>query len=211
MNNVLSHQKKSKNTFEEKKSPSSPKNNNNLILVVLVGLVVVLGLAAGYLLNLNFIEAADEKESITQLSESSGFPVTETPALASEISRYDGKISNIQYKGLNLDKNQCLYLMARSITLIDQGEKINIPIRNYASPANPYGVLSSANVARVNYVDMASRTYIWMDNNGQAPNYTGIYTPGSPDLSSDLTFKLFMKVLTQYNNTGKLPSTVFVS
>jgi len=179
--------------------------------VALVGLVVVLGLAAGYLLNSNFIEGTDEKESINQISESSGFPVTEAPALASEISRYDGKISNIQYKGLSLDKNQCLYLMARSITLIDQGEKINIPIRNYAGPANPYGVLSSANVARVNYVDMASRTYIWMDNNGQAPNYTGIYTPGSPDLSSDLTFKLFMKVLTQYKNTGKLPSTVFVS
>lgn len=179
--------------------------------MALVGLVVVLGLAAGYLLNLNFMEDTAENESSTQLSESSGFPVTEAPALASEISRYDGKISNIQYKGLNLDKNQCLYLMARSITLIDQGEKINIPIRNYAGPANPYGVLSSANVARVNYVDMASRTYIWMDNNGQAPNYTGIYTPGSPDLSSDLTFKLFMKVLTQYKNTGKLPATVFVS
>ena len=42
------------------------------------------------------------------ISLSTGFPVSEAPNLAVEFSKANGNIEIIQFKGVTLDKNQCL-------------------------------------------------------------------------------------------------------
>ena len=147
---------------------------------------------------------------MNQISEASGFPVSQAPNLAVEISKYNGNLESVDYGSINLTKNQCLYILAKAIVMINNGEQGNITIKSIESPANPYGTVSSATIVKADYVDIASRTYSWIDKNGQTPNYVGITNPGQPDLSPTSTLNLFSKVLSQYSSTGQLPQSVSI-
>lgn len=149
-------------------------------------------------------------QTSVQISESSGFPVSEAPNLAAELSMSNGTTQSIEFKGVNLDKNQCFYILSRAIVMINTGENGYIPIKQISNAAEPMGYLNSAALSKNEYVDMADRTYKWMDANGQVPNYVGIVVAGSPDLSPDLVYNAFIKVLTQYKSTGTLPQSISV-
>jgi hypothetical protein len=149
--------------------------------------------------------------SNTQISQSTGFPVSEAPNLAYQISTSTGNIQNIQYKGVTLSMNQCIYILSRAIVMINSGENGNIPIKSFGNAESPSGTVSSVNLAKSEYVDMAGRTYQWMDQNGAVPNHIGIYQAGAGDLAPDLMLKTFVKVLTDYKSNGKLPASVSVS
>ena len=194
-----------------KKSESKGINKNTKILIVAcVILVAAFGISVGYILNGSSVNNNPTQAASVQISTSTGFPVSEVPNLAAEISKSSGNIDSIQYQGVTLDKDQCLYILAKAIVMIDRGEGGYIPIKHISSADTPYGDLSSAPLTKTEYVDMADRTYKWMDSNGRVPNHTGIVYSGSPDLSPDLTFKAFMKALTEYKNTGQLPQTITV-
>ncbi|MDN5374664.1 MAG: hypothetical protein PWP32_1429 [Methanothermobacter sp.] len=144
------------------------------------------------------------------LSESTGVPVAEVPEIAYRVSVASGTIDSIEYKGLNLSMNQCLYIFARAIVMLDSNDKGNISVREYGNPESPDGRLSSATLTRAEYVDMAGRTYRWMDQNGRVPNHVGIRQEGAGDLSPDILLRAFVRVLTEYRSTGKLPDRVTV-
>jgi len=146
----------------------------------------------------------------TQISESTGIPVSEVPNLASEVSKSTGTIQTIQYKGVTLSMNQCIYIFARGIVMINNGETGNIPIKSFQSAESPGGTVNSARIAKSEYVDMADRTYQWMDQNGNVPNYIGVYEGGANDLSPEMMLRTFVKVLTEYKSTGKLPESITV-
>jgi len=57
---------------------------------------------------------------------------------------------------------------------------------------------------------MAGRTYRWMDQNGRVPNHVGIRQEEAGDLSPDILLRAFVRVLTEYRSTGKLPDRVTV-
>lgn len=144
------------------------------------------------------------------LSESTGVPVADVPEIAHRVSSASGTIDSIQYKGLNLSMNQCLYIFSRTIVMLDSNEKGNIPVKEYGNPESPDGRLSSATLTRAEYVDMANRTYKWMDSNERVPNQVGIRQEGARDLAPDTLLRLFVKILTEYRATGKLLDTVTV-
>jgi hypothetical protein len=146
----------------------------------------------------------------TQISESTGFPVSEAPNLAYEISKSTGSIQSIQFKGVNLSMNQCMYILAKAIVMTNNGEKGNIPIKSFSNADSPSGTLNSATIAKKEYVDLADRTYKWMDQNGKVPNYGGIYQAGANDLTPEIMLKLFVKVLNDYKSTGQLPASVTI-
>jgi len=146
----------------------------------------------------------------TQISESTGIPVSEVPNLASEVSKSTGTIQNIEFEGVNLSMNQCIYIFARAIVMINNGETGNIPIKSFQSAESPGGTVNSARIAKSEYVDMADRTYQWMDQNGNVPNYIGVYEGGANDLSPEMMLRTFVKVLTEYKSTGKLPESITV-
>lgn len=187
---------------------------NKILIVSVIVLVVVLGGMVGYLLKSSSTVAPNNTTGNTtniakeQISLSTGFPVSEVPTLAQEISRVGTGFSSINYSGVTLDKNQCLYILARGIVMINNGETGNIPIGQYGNPENPYGTVTSATIIKKDYVDMAQRTYTWMDNNRISPNYIGITASGQPDLSMENMLTVYSKVLTQYKSSGKLPESI---
>lgn len=187
------------------------QSNINIKYLIIICVILVLGLsiAAGYLLQGN-TSSNQQTQNNAQITQSTGFPVSEAPNLASELSKTNGNIENVQYQGITLNKNQCLYILAKSIVMINNGESSNIPIKAMGNADAPYGELNSASITKTEYIDMADRTYKWMDTNGRSPNHTGIIFSGSPDLSPDMTLKAFTQVLTEYKATGKLPDIITV-
>jgi len=185
-------------------------SNVKYLLLICVVLVVVLAVAAAYLFYSHPAASNASQTPNNTISQSTGFPLSETPNLAAEISKANGNIATVQYNGVTLDKNQCLYILSKAIVMLNSGETGNIPIKQFADASEPGGILSSASITKSEYVDMASRTYNWMDSNGRSPNHTGINSSGSPDLSPDMTLKVFANVLTQYKATGQLPASISV-
>lgn len=178
--------------------------SSKVIVIGLVILIVILGVSLGVLLKSN----PTTTNTTPTISMTTGIPVAEVPGLAQSINQNGADFSTINYGGVTLDRNQCLYITARAIVMINNGETGNIPINQYGNPDDPYGTVSSATIAKSDYVNMAQRTYQWMDTNGDAPNYGGIYTAGQPDISTYNMLKLYSKVLTEYKNTGQLPAAI---
>lgn len=198
-------------------TPPPPKKEGmsssiKILLVVIVVLVVVFAGLMGVILKTQTTPttpASNVTPVVNQpISATTGIPVSEVPGLAQEIYKVGGSLSSITYNGVTLDKNQCLYILSKAIVMINTGQTGNIPINQYGSASNPYGTVTSATITRTDYVNMAQRTYTWMDNNGVAPNYVGITQAGQADLSPDRLVNLYSKILTQYKSAGKLPETV---
>ena len=186
---------------------------NKILIVSIIALVAVLGIMAGVLLKVPTNSATPNSSSTVNdepISMSTGFPVSQVPNLAQEISKVGVGFSTITYNGITLNKNQCLYILSRGIVMINSGLTGNIPIGNYGNPDDPYGTVTAATITKSEYVDMAHRTYNWMDNNGISPNYIGIIVAGQPDLSPESLLNLYVNVLTQYKSTGQLPPTVII-
>lgn len=211
--------KKLKTTLSDKRHTNEPSmkesmtQSTKILIIVCVVLVIGVGIAAGVLIKNSQQNPKDQSAanaSMNQISNSSGFPLSQAPNLAVQLSQYNGNFESVNYGSITLSKNQCLYVLAKAIVMINNGEQGNIPIKSIKSPASPYGTVTSANIAKVDYVNIASRTYTWIDKNGQTPNYVGITNPGQPDLSPTTTSNLFSKVLSQYNSTGQLPPSVSI-
>ncbi|MGZ7068013.1 MAG: pseudomurein-binding repeat-containing protein [Methanobacterium sp.] len=192
-----------------KKPKKNGKSINTILIIGIVVLIAILGISVGYIFK-GTPTSQNSNQAQVQISESTGFPVSEVPNLAAEISKSNGNIQSVQYKGVTLDVNQCFYIFSKGIVMINNGEKGYIPIKSVKSADAPSGMLSSATLSKSEYVDMAGRTSNWIDTNSQVPNYIGIITPGSQDLSPDLVFKGYMKALTEYKNTGQLPQSVSI-
>lgn len=143
-----------------------------------------------------------------KLSEETGIPVSEVPDLAATISQSQGQISSVEFRGMTLDMNQCLYILARGIAMINRGESGSVPVKKFSDATNPSGTVTSARIARKEYVDMAERTYRWMDENGRVPNHVGVFEGGADDLSPEMMLRLYVKVLTEYKKNNRLPESV---
>ncbi len=133
------------------------------------------------------------------------------PDMASEIANHNGTVGTVKYGSLTLDKYQCIYILAKATVMLNKGESGNITIKTFNAPESPQGYVSTGTISKDDYVDVAYRTYNWMDNNGVTPNYVGITNPGEPDLSPDTILNLLSNVLSQYKSTGQLPKTIPIS
>ncbi|MGB9980132.1 pseudomurein-binding repeat-containing protein [Methanobacterium sp.] len=180
------------------------------LIAICIVLVAGLGIAAGYIFQGHGAASNSSQTQNNVISQSTGFPLSETPVLAAEIAKNNGNSENVQYQGVTLDKNQCLYILSKAIVMLNSGKTGNIPIKTFGDANDPCGNLNSASITKEEYVDMADRTYTWMDANGRAPNHTGIKSAGSSDLTPDMTLKSFAKVLTEYKATGQLPASISI-
>ncbi len=212
INSISNH-----NINVEKVDNKNFTGTTKLLIVLCVVLVIGVGITAGYILKNNqqtpsvAVNGNAVNSSGNSISESAGFPVSEAPNLGYEILKNNGTISSVTYGGVKLDKNQCLYILANAVVMLNKGQNGNIPINSYGSAANPAGTVTTADINKNEYVDIATRTISWMDNNKNTPNYVGIVNPGQPDLSPDTTLNLFARVLSDYKSTGQLPESVSIS
>ncbi len=210
---------KIKNNHSDKPGTNEPTNKGSMnqltkiLIAVCIILVIGVGIAAGILIKNSQQNPQDQSATNTstnQITNSTGFPLTQSSNLAVQISKYNGNFESVTYGSITLDKNQVLYILAKAIVMINSNEQGNIPIKSFKSASSPEGTVTSATIAQSDYISIASRTYSWMDEYGQTPNYVGITNPGQPDLSPITTLNLFTKVLSQYNSTNQLPQSVTI-
>lgn len=197
----------------------SKTHGRNIMIIAII--MMVLGIVAGfwvysttmsqlqnsYTPTTNYGNTATTQTN-TQTASSTSIPVSQVPGLGQQVYGSGSGFSTITYNGLTLTSNQCLYILSRGIVMLNSGQSGNIPIKSYGNPDDPYGTVTSATITKSQYVDMAQRTYTWMDANGKSPNYVGITSSGQPDLSTSSLINLYAKVLTQYKSTGQLPSAI---
>jgi phage FluMu protein Com len=135
------------------------------------------------------------------------FPVSEAPNLA---AAYSGNTGNVNYQNVDLDKNQRIYILAKAIVMINNGDSGSITVKDWGDAEDPKGYINSDYITKAQYIDIASRTYQFMDRNNRTPNYVGISEPNQPDLAPNTVLNLFSKVLSEYKSTGKLPEGVSI-
>jgi hypothetical protein len=187
--------------------------STKILIIVCVVLVIGVGITAGILFKNsqhNSQVPASNNSSMNQISNESGFPVSQASNLAVQIAKYNGNFASVSYGSTTLDQNQCLYILAKAIIMINSNETGNIPIKSIQTASSPEGTVTSGTIAQSDYVNVATRAYTWIDNYGRSPNYVGIKNPGQPDLSPTMALDLFSKVLSQYNSTGQLPTSVTI-
>jgi len=188
----------------------NPVINSKLTLIIIITIVIlaIIGLIGAVLVTNNQNSSNNIESDFESISSSSGVPLNQVPNLASKISKLGANFETIEYGSITLTKNQCLYILAKAIIMIDNGQENNIPINSYSSPNNPYGTISNGLITKNQYINMAERTVAWMDNNGATPNFIGISNPGQPDISPDNLLLIFSNILVKYKSTGSLPDSI---
>lgn len=196
---------------------SSNEPNNNLKYALIIGVFILIGIIGAGLIIAFSSDGDSDNDNINsnnngamnppEVSYQNGFPVSRSPELASAILRA-GDFSYITFDGVQLSKWQCLYILSKSVTMINNGETGSIPIKDFDGPGHPSGRISSSVVSKGQYVDMANRMGNWFDNNGFAPNFIGINYPAVNDVSPSNFLRILAYALVEYGSTGQLPETV---
>ncbi|MCL2686998.1 MAG: zinc-ribbon domain-containing protein [Methanobrevibacter sp.] len=200
------------------------ENNEKLLIAIAIVLVIaiaIVGVSSFVLFNDNNSNSNDNNNNDNVFNNgdnanlnsnsnldtvtSSSIPLSAVYGLAVAYSANPS--SSIHYKGVTLTRPQCLYIFSKAIDMKNRGDSGNINFRSFASPDNPLYGVSTSSLTRSQYVDMAQRTYRWMDNHGRAPNYTGIVVAGSPDFGYEGLILAFAIVIIR-SESGSLPSSI---
>ena len=199
-------------------SVKSDKNKEMILIGVVVVLVIAIAIVGVFaFMSLNNNENFDlfghnNVDNNVNTVSSSSIPLSEVyglaQALENELKTKDiGEISTVQYKGVIFTKEQCLYIFAKAIDMKNRGEDGIINFKSFGPPDDPLYSVKTTHLIKSEYVDMAQRTVAWMDNNGKAPNYTGIVVAGSPDFGYDGLVIAFAWVIIESKN-GSLPPMI---
>ena len=207
--------------------PQDGDKNKEMILigvvVVLVIAIAIVGAFAFMSMNNNenndiFTDSNSNSNSNSNNNDNTGsvssssIPLSEVNGLAqvleSELKTKDiSEISTVEYKGTSFTKQQCLYIFAKAIDMKNKGMDGNINFESFGHPDSPLNSVSTSYLTKSEYVDMAQRTCSWMENNGKAPNYTGIIVAGSPDFGYNYLVIAFTMVILE-SKEGSLPPSI---
>lgn len=193
---------------------NSKHSYNKLIIAFLIVILLIVSAFAGFVFlnsnnNSNNSEGNTDNADNIVIDPSTGFPVSQLDDLAVEINNNGYSFDTVRFKGVTLSKQQCLYILSKGLVMLNtNGESGYVPIKDVRSASYPRGNLNTVTVTQTTYIDIASRTSNWFDNYGRSPNYTGVYVPGSPDLSPDKTLELLVNIFVYYSNYGVLPQTI---
>lgn len=108
----------------------------------------------------------------------------------------------------NVTMAEYLYYASRAITNIREGKLSEIDIvKGLAEPGNPAGDTIKTNITLSGYVDSANRTYRWILENKQGPNFS---TTTVGKIPYECLVDTFSRVLVSYGDNQKLPSSILV-
>ncbi len=140
------------------------------------------------------------------------FTIDQIVEASRKVAAYYKANGTIPTKVTILNKNitmaQYLYYASRAITQIKEGKTSAIAIVNGLSePGNPSGDSIYSNLTQKGYVDSANRTYRWILENKQGPNFSTT-TVGKVPYES--LIDTFSRVLVSYGDNKKLPASILV-
>ncbi|OWT33155.1 hypothetical protein BGI41_03860 [Methanobrevibacter sp. 87.7] len=119
--------------------------------------------------------------------------------------------SMVNIEGTSITLCQYFYYVCRAISQLNAGNTSDMSFIMYASePSNPTmgDSISGATLSKAAYVDSATRTYKYILNNNQGPNYS---TTTVGKVSYNDLVKLFTDVLIYYGKNNKLPDSITVN
>ena len=191
---------------------------NNLLFIPLVSLILLIAFPVVVILTddstpITSNEKKDNSFNINNNQNNNNAPVTGSSIPLSEVhglaSAYSNnpRDSSVSYKGVSFTKPQCLYIFAKAIGMRDKGLDGDISYKSFDYPDDPLNNVITTYLVKSEYVDMAQRTANWMDNNGKAPNYTGISVAGSPDFGYEGLVAAYAMVILKSEN-GALPPSI---
>ncbi|WP_052309312.1 pseudomurein-binding repeat-containing protein [Methanobacterium formicicum] len=115
--------------------------------------------------------------------------------------------STVSVAGVSVNIAQYLYLACQASVQIGSGSTGGIALPTVSVPAGFSEEITSGNVTKSNYLDLASRIVSYMNSNGQAPIY-GLNGLGKISYQS-LTY-LYTRILASYSTNNALPTTMTV-
>ena len=144
----------------------------------------------------------------------SSVSINQIIAAAKVVKNYyaaNGKLpSTVTIGSVKVTLAQFLYYESRAISQLNSGNKANIAIvKSLNEPSSPnLGNVNSGNLAKSGYVDSATRTYKFILNYNQGPNYS---TTTLGRVSYNNLIRAFADVLVSYGSNNRLPSSVAIN
>ncbi len=103
---------------------------------------------------------------------------------------------------------QYLKLSTTAVLNINASSNATIPIISYSSAPSPSENITSINVSKAEYLNIASRVKSYMDTNGRAPNYASTSTG---TIRYESLIYMYSQILNSYKINGVLPDYITVN
>ena len=100
-----------------------------------------------------------------------------------------------------------LRLLTAGLLQINNGTTTSITLKTVGTPAQPSENITSGNITKANYLDLAKRVKAFIDANGVAPNYA---TSSLGKLRYESLIYTYSKILNYYQTNKALPTYVSV-
>ncbi len=118
--------------------------------------------------------------------------------------------STVNVSGNQVSMSQFLELSTTAVVNINKSSNATITLKNYSNAAAPSENITSRNISKTEYLDIANRVKSFMDTNGKAPNYATQTSTGSTIRFESLVY-MYSKILNYYKTNNVLPNYVSVT
>lgn len=143
------------------------------------------------------------------LSSVTKFSTKDIANAATELKKYVEKYGKLPdyltLCGEKLSMSDFLYLLAKSIVNTNSGNSADITAKDVKDPTSPSGSVTSGQLSKTNYMDLAKRVISFIESNNRAPNY------GSSSLGN-IKFQTmiygFAKIVDFFGTNNRLPNYV---
>lgn len=143
------------------------------------------------------------------LSSVTKFSTKDIANAATELKKYVEKYGKLPdyltLCGEKLSMSDFLYLLAKSIVNTNSGNSADITAKDVKDPTSPSGSVTSGQLSKTNYMDLAKRVVSFIESNNRAPNY------GSSSLGN-IKFQTmiygFAKIVDFFGTNNRLPNYV---
>jgi len=117
---------------------------------------------------------------------------------------------SVNVSGNQVNMPQFLKLLTTAVLNINSASKEAITLGTYSSPSASSENITSSNINKTEYLDIANRVKTYMDTNGRAPNYATQTSTGNT-ISFESMVYTYSKILNFYKTNNALPNYVSVN
>jgi methionine-rich copper-binding protein CopC len=119
--------------------------------------------------------------------------------------------STVNVSGKQVNMQQFLELSTTAVSNINNNKSnATITLKDYGNATAPSENITSRNITKAEYLDIANRVKSYMDSNGRAPNYATQTSTGDT-ISFESMVYMYSKVLNYYKTNKVLPNYVSVN
>lgn len=118
--------------------------------------------------------------------------------------------STVNVSGNVMNMSNYLGLSTTALLNINSSSNDTITINSFGGAPSPSETVTSRNINKTEYLDIASRVRTYMENNGRAPNYATQTSTGNTIRFESLVY-MFSQILNSYKTTGVLPDYITVT